>query len=251
MSTNSQKKEKMRNKVLYIFMDESGNFDFSSKGTKYFVLTCISTTKPLRGRNKFLSLKYELLAKGINQEHFHTTEDKQDVRNQVFLLFKELGDFEIDSVIAQKNKVNWSLYEDFDVKKKRVGFKFKMKKVEERLYKQVSETLLQYVIRRYVKSLNIGKVIIVLSALFTKRKQEFVKKHLKAYFKESYGKIPYIYFHQVKSDVNCQIADYCGWAVYVKWEKEELRPHNLISNKIKSEFDIFKPGETIYYEYKK
>ncbi|MBU1323192.1 DUF3800 domain-containing protein [Patescibacteria group bacterium] len=29
----------MTNKCLFIFIDESGNFDFSPTGTKYFVLT--------------------------------------------------------------------------------------------------------------------------------------------------------------------------------------------------------------------
>lgn len=34
----------MRN--LYIFVDESGNFDFSEKGTRFLTLTCIITERP-------------------------------------------------------------------------------------------------------------------------------------------------------------------------------------------------------------
>jgi len=33
--------------TLYIFLDESGNFDFSPKGTKYFVLSAVSTLDPV------------------------------------------------------------------------------------------------------------------------------------------------------------------------------------------------------------
>jgi len=245
----------LENKTLFIFIDESGNFDFSPKGTKYFVLTCISTINPFENRDSFLNLKYKLLGEGINEEYFHATEDKQDVRNQMFSLIGKLNDFGVDSVIAQKNKVNWSLYEALDVCKKPANFKFKIRKVQERFYKQISETLLQYVIRRYTqyrKNLNIEKIIIVLGALFSNYKQEFIKKYLKSYFKENFQKTPYIYFHQVKTDINCQIADYFGWAIFVKWERREMRSYNQIQNKINSEFDIFEKGDgTIYYEYKK
>lgn len=42
------------NKTLFIFVDESGNFDFSPKGTKFFVLSCLSTFKPAEERENFL-----------------------------------------------------------------------------------------------------------------------------------------------------------------------------------------------------
>lgn len=243
----------MNQNTLYIFIDESGNFDFSPVGTRYFVLTCISTLNPLKNRVNFLDLKYKLLTEGINQEFFRASEDKQLVRDEVFHLIEGLDDFEIDSVVAQKNKTNFALYEDIDVKQKpEGGFILKTKRAEEKFYKQISETLLQYVVRRYTqyRAWNIEKIIIVLGALFTKHKQEFVKKHLKTYFKENFQKIPYVYFHRVNADINCQIVDYCGWAIFIKWERNELRPYNQIKDKIKSEFDIFKRGETIYYNYK-
>lgn len=246
----------MNQNTLYIFIDESGNFDFSPTGTKYFVLTCISTLRPLNDRISFLDLRYRLLKEGVDQEFFRASEEKQAIRDKVFHLIEKLDDVEIDSVVAQKNKTNFSLYEDIDAKPKPGGgFIFKTRKAEERFYQQISKTLLQYVIRRYVnyRDWSIEKVIIVLGSLFTKRKQEFIKKYLKLYFKENFQRIPYIYFHQVKSDVNCQIADYCGWAIYVKWEREENRPYNQIKDKdkIKSEFDIFKDGQIIYWKYKK
>ena len=33
-------------KTLYVFIDESGNFDFSPSGTKYFILTTLTTIVP-------------------------------------------------------------------------------------------------------------------------------------------------------------------------------------------------------------
>lgn len=200
-----------------------------------------------------MQLRYKLLEEGINQEFFHATEDKQFIRDRVFQLISQLTDFETDSIIAQKNKVNWSLYEETDAEEKFGSIQFKKERVEEKFYKQISETLLQYIIRRYLKfrKWGIEKVVIVLGAVFTKHKQEYITKYLKLYFKENFQKIPYIYFHRVNSDINCQIADYCGWAIFVKWERGEQRPYNQIKDKIKSEFDIFKDGQTIYYEHPK
>lgn len=242
-------------KTLFLFIDESGNFDFTPKGTKYFVLTCIATTEPVNQRDEFLSLKYELLGEDIEQEYFHATEDKQKVRDAVFSLIEKLKDFEVHSVVAQKNKVNWSLYEETDlrVNDDGKGFKFTKKQVEEKIYRQLGETLTSWVFKRYrdfKKVENIYKIIIIFDTLFNKTKQELVKKHLKIYFKQKFAKVPYVYFYQGKSDINCQIADYCGWAVFIKWERNELRPYQKIKDdKIKSEFDIFKMGEITYYDY--
>lgn len=241
-------------KTLFLFIDESGNFDFTPKGTKYFVLTCISTTEPVNRRDEFLSLKYELLGEDIEQEYFHATEDKQKVRDAVFSLIERLKDFEVHSVVAQKNKTNWSLYEKIDTKKNESGrgLKFTKKQVEENFYKQLGETLTCWVFKRYRDTKNIreiDKVIIIFDTLFNKTKQELVKKHLKVYFKQKFDKVPYIYFYQGKSDINCQISDYCGWAVFIKWERDEKRPYEIIKNKLNSEFDIFRTGEITYYDY--
>jgi len=222
-------------RTLFIFIDESGNFDFSPKGTKYFVLSSVSTLIPL-GKERLEEIKYDLMKNGINLEYFHATEDRQIVRNQVYNFIKKLGDIEIDSVIVQKNKTNPSLY----VSTKNKG---------EKLYTIALKVLLQYIFRRYDNSANIDQVVIVLSSIFNTKKRELIKKTVKIYLKQIYSKPFYLYFHENRSDKNTQIADYCCWAIYRKWTDGELRPYNAVKkrNKIKSEFDIFKTGSTIYY----
>ncbi len=49
---------------LFIFIDESGNFDFSNKGTKHLVLASYSTCRPEQNTIDFNKLKYELLSNG-------------------------------------------------------------------------------------------------------------------------------------------------------------------------------------------
>lgn len=234
------------NKTLFLFIDESGNFDFSPTGTKYFVLTCMSTFKPVEEREKLLKLRYELLTDSINQEFFHATEDKQIVRDKVFEIIKNLKDeIEVHAVIAEKNKANPVLYREEYYKKGRkivriIGAEF---------YQRVCRTLLQYVFRR--SNFNrTDKIIVVLGAVFTRDKESIILKTLKRYLKHHFSMPFEIYFHTSEADLNCQLADYFGWAIYIKCERDEKRSYTIIQDKIKSTFEIFKRGATVYYENK-
>lgn len=239
--------------TLYIFIDESGNFDFSPQGTKYFVLTSVATVKPSTGREPFLDLKYSLLKErgsGI-EDFFHATEDLQAVRDRVFDLISRAEDFVVDSIVVQKNKTNPSLLERFEYRGGRPG-SATVKKVqtEEEFYRMVSNTLLKYTFKHYGGLKHIEQVVVVLGAIFTKKKQEYILKSLKKYLKTNFGKPFFIYFHRVQCDINCQIADYCGWAIFVHWERNESRPLTSIRPKVKSMFDLFKNGTKTYYDYK-
>ena len=107
-------------KTLYLFIDESGNFDFTPKGTKYFLLTGLVTFEPLIKREGLIDLRYRLLSEGVDQEFFHASEDKQAVRDQVFSILASIGDtFEVRSILARKNKTNPVLYRESYTKKGR------------------------------------------------------------------------------------------------------------------------------------
>lgn len=233
-------------KTLYIFIDESGNFDFSPGGTQCFALTALSTFRPLEGRDDFMALKYDLLKQGVDEEFFHATEDKQSTRGAVFSIIKNLKGIDVDCVVAQKNKANPSLY----IKHEMRGSRFTSVHSEEKFYEKLSQILLQYIFNRH-KGDDVDKIVIVLGSLFTKSKRGYVLKSLKQYLKNKYKKPFQIYFHDTRSDINCQIADYCGWAVYVHTERGEKRPWDEIKGQIRSCFDVFASGRTEYYVYKK
>jgi len=230
-------------RTLFVFIDESGNFDFSPKGTKYFMLSAVSTLNPL-GKEKLEEIKYDLMKNGLDLEYFHATEDKQVVRNQVYNFIENLKDIEIDSVIVQKNKANPSLYisEKKKMSKKEKGYK---------LYIIALRTLLKYLFKRYKNSENINQVIIILSSIFNASKQYLIKMIIKKYLKQEFPKPFFLYFHECRADKNTQIADYCSWAIYKKWTDGEIRPYSAVNKgkKIKSEFDVFETGQTIYYKY--
>ncbi|MBF0635084.1 MAG: DUF3800 domain-containing protein, partial [Nitrospinae bacterium] len=58
---------------LYIFLDESGNFDFSPKGSPFLVLTAIVAKRPFAWVDKLACLKYDLIENGFEIEFFHCT----------------------------------------------------------------------------------------------------------------------------------------------------------------------------------
>lgn len=228
----------MPNTTLYIFVDESGNFDFSNNGTKYFALTVMSTTEPFTVGSKLLDLRYQLLpilpnyscgpAMEENGE-FHATEDKQEIRDKVFSVLTEDSKLRIDSVIAQKNKANPVFH-----------------KQDTDFYGLMGKTVLRYAFNRAEWG-EFEHVVILFSSLFDKRKRGSLKQIFKSIIKNE-AKVPFsLYFHHSKFDLCCQAADYFGWAIYRKWESGDERSYKKISHLVKSEFPIFEKGKKEYY----
>jgi len=226
-------------KTLYIFVDESGNFDFSPNGTKYFILTLLSTTDPSRIGHCLMQLRYDLLpnyACGDRMEergHFHASEDQQSVRDKVFaVLLEENKYLRVDAVIAQKNKANPIFH-----------------KQEVELYRMMGEASLKYAFARAGKE-KYDHAVMVFSSLFDRKKRGVIKQAFKSLLKRF--ALPYaLYFHDSKFDFCNQAVDYFGWAIYRKWESNDKRSFDLISNTVKTEFDIFAKGKDEYYAYKK
>jgi hypothetical protein len=229
--------------TLFVFLDESGNLDFSPSGTRYWSLTAFCTFHPSQGKEAFLDLLYSLADQNEGMEYFHATVDKQLVRDQVFSCINGLSDgHEIHCVIAEKRKAHPSLYW---AQINRKGKPTRVKD-ESRFYRVVCKTLISYVFG-CPRFQGAKKVVIVLSSLFNNPKHEAILKALRLEL-AARTKVPYhIYFHENKSDLNCQIADYCGWAIFRKWDTGDKRSYDLIRNKIKNEFDIFAVGNNYFY----
>jgi hypothetical protein len=227
-------------KTLYLFIDESGNFDFSSSGTKFFILTVLSTINPFEIGSPLLRLRYDLLPNyacgpSIEEEgYFHASENIQAVRNKVFSILSTINHkMRVDSVIAQKNKANPKFYQ---------------KPLE--FYKVLGDALLKYAFSRAVWQ-EYGHVVVVFSSLFDKKKRGILKQAFKSIIKQ-HAKVRFaLYFHDSKFDPCNQVADYFGWAIYRKWESDDDRSYTQIKNLVKSEFGIFSQGGTLFYEYKK
>jgi uncharacterized protein DUF3800 len=218
-------------RFLYIFIDEGGNFDFSSGGTSHFTLTCVTRERPFGDYSEFISLKYDLVEQGSDKEYFHASEDAQTVRDQVFeIISRSLEGMRIDAVVVEKRKAHPAVREEAEFYPKMLGY------------------LLRYVLGHYPLS-EYAEVIVFTDRIPVKGKRNAVEKAVKITLSKMLPKTVRhrILHHDSKSNFQLQIADYCNWAIYRKWDRKDLRSYDLIKSAVKSEFDIFGTGTTNYY----
>ena len=101
------------NNCLYIFLDEGGNLDFSSSGTQFFSLTCVTMLRPFVLNSPLENYKYDLIAWGLDFEYFHCAENNRHVRDKVFALMGDyLSSFKIDSLVVEKRKTELALQDE-------------------------------------------------------------------------------------------------------------------------------------------
>lgn len=217
------------NNTLYLFVDESGNFDFSPYGSKHFLLTVLSLKNPTNLAIPLLELRYEILKQyscGKKYEengYFHATEDTYAVRDLV-----------INKIKACENQLRVDcVYVD----KRVLPEKFKN---EEELYTMMGKTVLNFAFKRIVWR-GYKDVVVVFSSLFNKRKRGNIKQVFKAELKK-YAEDTYysLYFHDSKFDFGNQAVDYFCWSIARKIEKGDTKEYDKIKKCVKSEFQLLK-----------
>ena len=216
--------------ILYIFLDEGGNLDFSPNGTHYFTLTALSKTRPFNAYKELNELKYDILEKGIDLDSFHASEDKQLTRNSVFdIIAQNLPETRIDSLILDKKKIHPLI------------------RREMRFYPEMLGYLLKYITNGLDESYK--EILIFTDTLPLNKQRKAVEKTIKTTLSHILPRhIPYkIFHHSSKSNYDLQIVDYCNWALFRKWERKDERSYRKIETFIKSEFEIFKSEEIEYY----
>lgn len=213
---------------LFLFIDESGNFDFSDSGTTNFVMACVAVLAPLESAGKLNSLKYELLSEGYDISSFHATEDRQFVRDRVFPLIDGLRNVRAHVIYGDKHFAAPSLHS------------------AENLHALFGKAIMKFALLDFSKN-KYHQIVVVFDQSLTKKKQGAFMAAVKAELK-SLGKPFRIYFHQMKTDANGQIADYICWARYVVLERNENRPWDSIQQTLKpASFNIFRHEHTRYY----
>lgn len=213
--------------TLYVFLDESGNLDFSRGGTEHYVLAAITSVNPLASSQDLQQLKYSQLEKGIDTEYFHASEDKQATRDEVIKRLQTMSNtVKVHYIYAKKPKTH-------PVLQNTAAF-----------YGKLGTTLCKFVVG--YKANGFDKVIIVFDKALTKKDQKAFLGEIKPELKRL-GKPYEIYFHRTLSDFNGQIADYFAWAKYVSLERSEMRPINALGNVEMTEFDLFARGTKVWY----
>ncbi|MGA7283323.1 MAG: DUF3800 domain-containing protein [Candidatus Cybelea sp.] len=218
----------------YLFIDESGTFDFKPERSKFFVLTALMTNDPYQGAPELLRLKHQLLnnpahMEGLGRQRdlsfFHCTEDPQAVRDQVYQIISAL-DFQAYSVIVHKNRTNPVLYPPA------------------KFYGTVFTSLINTIVARSGLT---GDVQIFASAFTLGSNKAAFLSALRAACDAHSHMTHHIHFHPTPSHHMLQVSDYVSWAIFRKREQGDWRSFDLIAAKVKSEFAIFRHGDMEYY----
>lgn len=216
---------------LYIFLDEGGNLDFSPSGTKYFTLTSVYKRRPFDISEILGKLKFDLIEYGLNFEYFHCTKNNKHVRDRVFGIIKDnINTLRIDTLIVEKRKTGPALQSTKQFYPRMLGY------------------LLKYIINQ-VDLTKTDEVIVITDTIPVQKKRAAVEKAVKITLKSmlpSTCKFRILH-HSSRSTIGLQIADFCNWAVFRKWEAGDDRYYNEIKAGIRSEFPIFRKGVTHYY----
>ncbi len=218
--------------MLYVFVDESGNFDFSPSGSKYYTVSALSIVRPFPFMQSLIDLKHDFWQNGHEIEYFHASVDSWPVRNQVFGLLKShISCFKVDSLIIEKRKTHPVLQKD-----------------KGRFYRKMFSILLDYVLRG--QSLPYPKVLIITDSIPVQQNRNNITKALKLNLAKwaILHNSSYDIFHlSARSEINLQVVDYINWAIFRKWEQGDASKYLEIKSCIKSEFDVFHKGAQNYY----
>lgn len=218
-------------RFLYVFLDEGGNFDFSPHGTRYFVMSSLAKERPFFAGKELSDLKYDLVEGGANLEYFHAAEDRQAVRDAVFgVIAKHLAGVRVDSLIVEKRKTGPAL------------------QAVEKFYPRMLGYLLKHVLAQHDLHA-FAEVLLFTDTIPVNRQRQAVEKAVKTTLTAVLpaGTRFRTFHHASKSCIDLQIADYCNWAIYRKWDRGDERSFNIIRSVVQSEFDIFRTGTTTYY----
>ncbi|MCI7484451.1 MAG: DUF3800 domain-containing protein [Helicobacter sp.] len=229
--------------VLYIFVDESGDMDFSQKGSKHYMFGFLAKKRPFRLHETIANYRYDLLErnltlpkneKRLDIERFHACEDNKHIKKQLFELISSFQqeDIKIYSYILEKPKV------------------FPEKTQDSATF--YSENL-KFAITRLLEKIKIKQNFIIitdnLAVKNNKNKQVgAIKGGIKQYLKANNINAKYDVFHHASaSSVNLQIIDYINWAIFRKYEKDDDSFYQQISKYILEEEVMTKDRQKEYY----
>jgi Protein of unknown function (DUF3800) len=221
----------MQDRFLYIFLDESGNMDFSANGTRFFQITGVVQERPFQAYKALSELRYDLIEAGEDIHRSHATEDKQDVRNRVFSIIRQnLDGMRIHAVIVEKRKTRPELQEESLFYPRMLGYFLRgtLRATDLKAYQEV--IVMTARLKSGARSKEFEKTVKVSLARMLRKKVRWRVLH-----------------HPSHCNFDLQIADYCSWAIYRKWNDADVRSYSLISPAIRKEYDIFERGTEYYY----
>jgi len=229
--------------TVYIFVDESGDMDFTAKGSQHYMFHFLVKTRPFNLHEYISNYRYQLLEKGLDPlsdrrfdiEYFHAHNDNKHIKNELFSIISTFDKEKVKvySYILEKSKVH-------------------PEKRKERDIFYIDN--LTYSIGRLLDQLSIDKNFIIITDNLpiqqNKKKQiKALRTGIKEYMHRNSLSLRYdIFHHSSASSVNLQIVDYIGWAIHRKYEMSDILHYDKIKEYIIDEDIVTKERDNNYYE---
>lgn len=216
--------------TLHVHLDESGDLTFSGRGTRYYVFSVAWTYDPAPLAQAISTLRFALLKAGHNLPTFHAAVDRQTNRNAVVATLVQHANWNYIGVVIEKRKVNPSIRDPHI------------------FYPKFASMPLKYVFRRLRPGTD--PVLIFTDQLPLQKHRQSAEKAIKTAARACLpaGVRFEVYHHPLPSNTWIQVADYCSWALFRKWEGADPRTYNVLRPRLAvPELDILQRGTTLYY----
>ncbi len=215
---------------LNVFADESGDFTFTTGQniSRYFIVCTVALESCDVGCD-LLNLRRRLAWEGHELgEYFHATSDKQAVRDAVFDCICN-HDFKVQATIMEKRKAQPQT-----------------RKTNSRFYQYGWYYHFFYGMRNIARPY--PELQITAAAIGIKKERQFFKAAISNVMQQTIqGKTWSTDVFPAGTDPCLQVADYCAWAIKIKWERNEIRSYDLIKDRITYEYDLWEHGTDYYY----
>ena len=217
--------------TLHVHLDESGKLTFKPTGSRYYVFTAAWTYDPAPLANDLTALRFALLKQGHDLHRFHATNDRQVNRDAVVNALARHAGWNFAAVVIEKAKV----YPDL--------------RVPHRFYPQFASSILKYIFRHHVAP-GTGTVLVFTDTLPVNERREAAEKAIKTACRQELPKATRFesYHHPSASNPWLQVADYCAWAVFRKWEQGDTRTYDQLRHCLaEAELDALRHGAVKHY----
>jgi hypothetical protein len=171
------------------------------------------------------------LKNGHNIEAFHAAEERQINRDAVVSALARQDNWRFSGIVIEKCKVNREHYESH------------------KFYSRFASIPLKTAITRALRPTT-NSVLLFTDSLPIHKHRESVEKAIKTTCRAILPKnVRFESFHHHRaSNAWIQIADYCSWAIYRKWEHNDGRTYNqLRSHLVTEEIDLLSKDTKRYY----
>jgi hypothetical protein len=186
-------------------IDESGNLDFGSSGTRHFCLTALCTTTPEFTAATMQRLKHQMLAEGHEDFEFHASTNKQATRDRVTAAIRSVpsGSFSVLTVWCRKRLVPVDGREPSEF----LGL------VGAEISRRIAAS---------TQGMTSGQVVLMFDRVLTGGQRDRFVHQVKQELKRSHKPFR-IHTKAVTADLNAQIADYFSWAWFRHLESGDDR----------------------------